>query len=464
LRSGAGQRTKSTVPATLPSIPPVSNLYPGQRLDRYELLCPVAQGGMAQVWVARMQSQLGFQRLVAVKAILAQHAEDPQFQAMFLEEARIISSIRHPNVAQIVDLGQHGDALYHVLEWVEGDSLSSLRRRVHGHGHKLPLGIVLRAVADACAGLHAAHEITNEQGELLGVVHRDVSPANVLLSTAGEVKVIDFGVAKVVGRIGEETSAGVIKGKVAYMAPEQAFGRGLDRRADIWSAGAMLYQLLSGRVPYDAENQVAILHQLLQGNPPAPLTGVPAEVAEIAYTALSYRPEGRFATADEMHRALEGALVKHCGAVTSADVASYVETQLGERITRRRATIQRAIEAADKRMEIASEYETASTTESNLLPADLHTPSSVAKSAVMRMRSADPELEPPGFAVAPVTPDFDRELDVDRAVKKFGVHSRKWLVVLGCVALIALLAYAAYMVHDRLSMQATGSVPAAHRH
>lgn len=436
------------------SIPPTSNLYPGMRLDRYELLCPVAQGGMAQVWVARMQSQLGFERLVAVKAILAQHALDPRFQAMFLDEARIISAIRHPNVAQILDMGEHNEVLYHVLEWIEGDSLSSLRRLVHGRGEKLPLSIVLRVVSDSCAGLHAAHELRDEQGRTLGVVHRDVSPANVLLSTAGETKVIDFGVAKALDRVGEETSAGILKGKVSFMAPEQALGNPIDRRADIWACGVMLYQLLSGRVPYEAENQVATLHLLIKGLPPAPLKGVPAEVAEVVYTALSYSPEGRYATADEMHRAIEAVLVRRCGVVTAADVAEYVGEQLAARIDKRRKTIARALKAAEERSEIAQEFERSVPTDSSL--------QSVPELKTAETRVSHPDEDAPGTpaslavvnAPLPVEPSFDLDAltsDVD-SVKQFGTRRRAPLVVAGFVALLALVAYAGYMVWDRIAM------------
>jgi serine/threonine-protein kinase len=403
------------------SIPPPSILVPGQLLDRYELLCPIAQGGMAQVWVARLQGKLGFEKLVAIKTIIAQHAMEERFEKMFLDEARIIAGIRHPNVAQILDLGQHADVLYLVLEWIDGDSAASLRRAVHGKGEKLPLSIALRIVADSCAGLHAAHELRNSSGESLSVVHRDVSPSNVLVSISGEVKIIDFGVAKAVDRVSEETAAGVIKGKVAYMAPEQALGKKIDRRADIWSCGVMLYHLLAGKTPYEAENQIATLHKVVQGLPPEPLRGVPPEVAELAYTALSYAPEGRFSTADEMQRALERILINHCGPVTPSDVASFVHLKLAERVARRKRTIQRALDAAEQRKALAVEFEDAIEQSSSSIygVGELRTPATMSSvshpkaapasvSDILPPSSRPPKSSPPPSAgplpPVPVTP------------------------------------------------------------
>ena len=363
------------------STPPPPTLVPGQLLDRYELLCPVAQGGMAQVWVARLQGKMGFERLVAIKTMVAAHQGEERFLNMFLDEARIIAGIRHPNVAQILDLGQQGELLYLVLEWIDGDSVAAVRRAVHGKGEKIPLNIVLRIVGDTCAGLHAAHQLTNERGESLAVVHRDVSPSNVLLSKSGEVKVIDFGVAKALDRVSADTAAGVIKGKVAYMSPEQALGKAVDRRSDIWSCGIMLYHLLAGRTPYEADNQIATLHRVVQGLPPDPIRGIPPDVAELAYTALSYAADGRYATADEMQRVVETTLMKCCGPTTPADVAAYVNNKLSERIARRTRTIQRALEAAEQRKVLAAEFETAIEQSSSSVFAmrELHTPATLSR-------------------------------------------------------------------------------------
>src|SRR6185295_13891899 len=160
---------------------------------------------------------------------------------------------------------------YLVMAWVDGDALSKLSRVVEKTGELIPLRIVLRILADACAGLHAAHELCDTAGVSLGVVHRDVSPQNILVNTKGIIKVIDFGVAKARDRHADETSSGILKGKIQYMAPEQAVGKPVDRRADVWAIGAILYRMLSGRAPFEAENQLATLHLLSSGVPPAPL-------------------------------------------------------------------------------------------------------------------------------------------------------------------------------------------------
>ena len=330
-----------------------SPLEPGSRLDRYELLCPIAHGGMALVWLARMVGKHGFEKLVAIKTILPEYAADPRFQQMFLDEARIASGIEHVNVAHILDLGEQHDILYIVMEWVDGDSLSKLHRAVERRGERIPLGILLRIMADACGGLHAAHELTDKTGRALGVVHRDVSPQNILVSSKGNAKLIDFGIAKALVRLSGETNAGLLKGKIQYMAPEQAMGRPLDRRADVWAVGACLYYLLSGVPPFDGENQLATLHMLTGGNPPPPLpTSVPVPVRDLVFRALAFDPSQRTPSAADMQRQLEQAMLA-CGAYTMTnDVAAFVARELGDRAEARKHAIDVALNAAATRAQI----------------------------------------------------------------------------------------------------------------
>ena len=330
--------------------PAQPHLVPGYRLDRYELLCPIAEGGMASVWVARLRAKHGFEKLVAVKTILPKHAEDPRFQEMFLDEARIASKIDHVNVAHVLDLGDDHGVLYLVMEWVEGDSLSKLERALRAAGDAIPLTIALRIVADVCAGLHVAHELRGADGALLGVVHRDVSPQNILVGSSGNVKVIDFGIAKARDRLSGETSTGSLKGKIQFMSPEQAIGQAIDRRADVWSTGSVLYQLLAGVPPYEGTNQYATLHKIASGDRPMPLPpGTPPGVIAIVDKALAFDPANRFATMADMRSAIEAAIDELSGSVTSKDVADFASRYLSARAEQRRKSIELAMRAAAER-------------------------------------------------------------------------------------------------------------------
>jgi eukaryotic-like serine/threonine-protein kinase len=327
-----------------------AQLQPGQRLDRYELLCPLAYGGMAAVWLARFGGRKGFERLVVVKMILPQYSQDPRFQEMFLDEARIASRIEHPNVARIVDVGEQGDSTFIVMQWVDGDSLSKVARAAEQKAQAVPAGIVLRICADAAAGLHAAHELSDRDGTPLGVVHRDVSPQNILISNSGSTVIIDFGVAKARDRVSQETSAGQLKGKIRYMAPEQALGRDIDRRADVWALGAILYELFAGAPPYDGPNEVATLHKLTSGERPAPLPAhVPAPVRAVVARALAYEAEGRYATSLELNLALESCLLEIGEPTTTAAVAHYTSQLLAERKAARKRAVDTALASAHER-------------------------------------------------------------------------------------------------------------------
>ncbi|MFO0757106.1 MAG: serine/threonine-protein kinase [Byssovorax sp.] len=332
----------------VPPSPQQAHLVPGYRLDdRYELLYPFAQGGMATVWVARIQGKHGFEKLVAVKTILPHLASEPGFRTMFLDEARIASGIRHPNVAEVHDLGEELGTLYMVLEWVSGDSWSKLYSAVSGLNHPFPVHLLIRIAADACAGLHAAHELRDASGALLNVVHRDVSPQNILISTAGITKVIDFGIAKALDRTAEETRAGMLKGKASYASPEQARMKGVDRRADLWAMGTILYQYLSGTLPYEGKNDLVTLKNLISGKPPRPLPPhVPPALAAVVMRALAPTIDERFPNALEMQRALEAAQVQP---TTQADVAAFLHHYLAERLETKRRDIAEALEEAAQR-------------------------------------------------------------------------------------------------------------------
>src|SRR5262245_41234860 len=203
----------------------------GPVLGRYELLMRVGTGGMATVWAARLRGSRGFQKMVALKTILPMFSADPQYERLFLDEARLTAQVRHPNVAQILDLGEDNGLLYLALEWIDGVSLSQLLRAVEESGTQIPLPVAIRIARKADAGPPAAHELRDTEGELVGLVHRDVSPQNIMVTFDGIAKVIDFGIAKVVrDGVEDATHSFQVKGKVGYLAPEQIMDAPTDRR------------------------------------------------------------------------------------------------------------------------------------------------------------------------------------------------------------------------------------------
>ena len=308
---------------------------------------------MAHVWLGRFKGKHGFEKLVAVKTILPEHALDERFRNMFLDEARIASGVEHPNVAKILDLGEWRDCLYLVMEYVDGDSLSRLRRSVEKRNVKLPLPLTLRILADTCAGLHAAHDLRSEDGSLLNVVHRDISPQNVLIPTNGVAKLIDFGVAKARHRLGEETSAGFAKGKSRYMSPEQALSKPVDRRADLFAVGAMAYEIFEGSAPYDGPNDMARLHALITGEPVKVVKHSPHPAIEkIIVKALAREPDERYSTANEMRVALEDAMVQLKVRAAADEIAAFVAEHTAERIVERKRVVKVALDAAAERQRI----------------------------------------------------------------------------------------------------------------
>jgi serine/threonine protein kinase len=328
----------------------LSDIKPGQVIGRYEFLAPIAQGGMAAVWAARQRGSRGFSRVVAIKTMLPSISEDPRFERMFLDEAQIASRIRHEHVVEILDLGEENEILYLVMEWVDGESLSVLRRRA-AQREGIPLRLAVRIVADVCAGLHAAHELGDDDGRPIGLVHRDVSPQNVLVGYDGNVKILDFGVAKVAGRTTDTTNIGHARGKPPYMAPEQALGKVIDRRADVFSLGIIFYQLLVGRHPFRGENDIATLHNIISDQavvrPSEVLPTMTQAVEAIALRAIDRDPDQRFQTAQEFELALEAVLDTQLGRVRAEEIGRFMVETMGPAQEDRRSAIRDAIRLAD---------------------------------------------------------------------------------------------------------------------
>ncbi len=337
----------------------LGEIQPGQTVGRYEFLVPIAQGGMAAVWAARLKGSRGFSKTVAVKTMLPTISDDPNFEQMFLDEAQLASRIRHPNVVEILDLGEQDDLLYLVMEWVDGEPLSSIRRAA-AKKEGIPRPIAVKIVQDACAGLNAAHELKDDSGKHIGLVHRDISPQNILITYDGVVKIVDFGVAKAAGRTAEHTNSGQIKGKPPYMSPEQALGKDVDRRTDVFALGIILYQLTTGKHPFRGENDVITLQNIVSDRPIIPPRAYdkeyPKPLEAVVMRALNRDPEKRFQTSAELEAALDRVFPPTVPRVRSEDTGKFVTAMLGERGEERRNALRDALKQADERAAAIEEH------------------------------------------------------------------------------------------------------------
>jgi eukaryotic-like serine/threonine-protein kinase len=288
---------------------------------------------MATVHIGRLLGPVGFSRMVAIKRLHAQFARDPEFVTMFLDEARLAARIRHPNVVPTLDVvATHGE-LFLVMEYVHGESLAQLLRTVCAAGSRIPLNIVRTIVSGALHGLHAAHEAKSERGEPLGIVHRDVSPQNLLVGTDGIARILDFGVARAIG-CAHVTRDQQVKGKLSYMAPEQVQNLRVDRRVDVYSAATVLWEMLTGRRLFFADTESIILARVLAGDvaPPSSLEpGVPPALDRVVMRGVDREPDSRYRTAREMALAIEdsGPLA------TASAVGEWVEATAAEKIAAR---------------------------------------------------------------------------------------------------------------------------------
>nr|HEX4313670.1 serine/threonine-protein kinase [Kofleriaceae bacterium] len=291
----------------------------GSAANRYEILAKLATGGMAEIFLARGLNATGVQRHVVLKRILRQRASDVQFVKMFLDEARLAAQLQHANVAQVYDIGRLGDSYFFTMEYVHGETVRALLHRAHALKRPLPLGAALAIAVGAASGLHHAHERVGVDGRTLGIVHRDVSPSNLMVSFDGGVKVVDFGVAKASDRM-SETRSGTVKGKISYLSPEQCMGSPVDRRSDVFALGIVMWEMLATDRLYrrnsDFENMNAIV------NEPAPLPSsrradVPPELDGLVLKMMAKAPADRFQTCAELIEAIE-TLAARRGIVLSA--------------------------------------------------------------------------------------------------------------------------------------------------
>lgn len=311
-------------------------------LGRYVLHGEIASGGMASVYFGRMTGAVGFSRTVAVKRLHPHLAKDPDFVAMILDEARLAARIVHPNVVQTLDVVTDGPApgeIFIVMEYVQGESLSRVQRALWQRGERTPIATATTILGAVLHGLHAAHEAKTEQGAPLGIVHRDVSPQNVMLGADGSVRILDFGVAKAAGRM-QSTREGSIKGKIPYMAPEQIRGGQVTRASDVYAASVVLWELLTGRRLFEAENEVILIHRITAADPHIDPPshwhhGVSPELDALVLRGLAPEPERRFASAREMAQALE----RVAPLVPSSRLGEWVEELAAGALSKRAAVL-----------------------------------------------------------------------------------------------------------------------------
>jgi len=323
-------------------------LRPGEKLGRYQLLLPIARGGMGQVWAARRIGSRGAEGLVAIKTLLPTHEDSEQLQAMLRSEARLASQIRHANVAETLELGEHDGTFYLVMEWVEGEPLEQILRAARSMGG-IPIPVAVHLIVQGLRGLHAAHDAHDDKGQLLGLVHRDISPQNLLVTYSGTVKLVDFGVAKATHRMSQPTAVGEVKGKFAYMAPEQVQGERLDARADVFAMGIVLFRITTGKHPFKSDNPAATIRNILSEGTTLPsylVPNYPPALEQVVLKALARDRTERFASAREMMEALEVSISPAELAAGERETGLLLrrlfETRIAERAIAMNAAIRRA--------------------------------------------------------------------------------------------------------------------------
>ncbi|HEY4157612.1 MAG TPA: serine/threonine-protein kinase, partial [Polyangiaceae bacterium] len=327
-----------------------SSLTTGQKLGRYELLLPIARGGMGQVWVARLRGARGFHKLVAIKTLLCLRGEEERMERMLLEEARIASLIQHSNVAQTLELGEHEGILYLVMEWVEGEPLTAVLAGAEEQGG-VPLLVAVNLIGQTLRGLQAAHELSDGNGARLGVVHRDVSPHNILVSYSGVVKIVDFGIAQVMSQQPPSSDPGEVQGKFGYMAPEQILGGTVDQRTDLFAVGVLLYLLTTGHHPYKDHAADGLLHGIVSDLPairPSLLKpGYSRTLEAVVMKALDKDRDRRWPSAEEMRLALQRGVPQAFSLGFESQLRLFMGDAVGDRASAKRDALRRAELQAD---------------------------------------------------------------------------------------------------------------------
>jgi len=305
----------------------------GATTNQYEILLRLASGGMAEIFIARARTFGDLERHVVLKRVLPERSRDPEFVRMFLDEARLAAQLHHPNIAQVYDIGRLASGYFFTMEYVHGHDAAQIAMRVRALRRHIPIGHVLTIVAGGAAGLHHAHERRGADQQPLNVVHRDVTPSNLMVSFEGAVKLVDFGIAKASHRT-TETRAGTIKGKIEYLSPEQCSSTEVDRRSDVFSLGIVMWELLTGERLFRRETDFLTMNAIVNDDAPPPSRvrpDVPPDLDRVVATALARNPDRRFASAGAMLEELETVAARHQVAVSTTALGRYLRELFGER-------------------------------------------------------------------------------------------------------------------------------------
>jgi serine/threonine protein kinase len=309
----------------------MDQLAPGRVIGKYKVVRRLAMGGMAEIFLAQARGIEGFEKYVVLKRILPQFAASQTFIRLFLNEARVAATLDHPNIASVYDIGESDGMYFFAMEYLHGEDLGHLLRELVRRSERIPIEHALTIMVGVAAGLHAAHEKRGPDGRPLGIVHRDVSPSNVVVTYDGGVKLVDFGVAKMTANA-ELTKSGSVKGKLAYMSPEQCNGVVIDRRSDVFALGILLFELTTQTRLFKGESEAATLKMVLDARVPPPSARVPdypTELEPIIFKALARERDERFATAREVQIALEE-VARGRGLLTSiANLGEWMTSFLG---------------------------------------------------------------------------------------------------------------------------------------
>ncbi len=314
------------------------SIGPIRRFGRYTLIKKLATGGMAEIWLARQSGVAGFNRFVVIKKILSHLAEEETFRNMFLDEARMSAALTHPNIVQVYDLGEADETYFIAMEFILGENLAAIAWRGVKRQSPLSPTFAARIMADACKALDYAHRLRGPNGQQMEIVHRDISPQNILVTYEGEVKVVDFGIAKAASK-SQHTKTGMLKGKFSYMSPEQCLGHDVDRRSDVFALGIVLYELCTGKRLFKHESELMILEMITKRRitPPSEVAdNIPAELEGIIMKALEKDVNVRFPTAQDFQIALEDFIRGQAEPATNGDIAAYMRSLFQDKIDEKR--------------------------------------------------------------------------------------------------------------------------------